>query len=892
MTLVAKLATTITRAVLLLYPPSFRRDVGRALTEDVRRRAQDHAGWRSAMWLVRLVASLILNAAATWRDEITLISWLDVKLAFRMLAKYPGLTLTGGLGITVAVAIGVGFFALFHSRFYPTIPLPDGDRLVALENWDRQTTREERRSLYDFGVWRTDVRSVEDLTAFRTVTRNAKADDGSVQVARVAEITPSGFRLARVPPALGRVLVDSDASPGAPPVIVIGFDVWQTRYASDPLVIGREIRLGGTAHAIVGVMADGFAFPINHEYWVPLLSEQAIPVPGTGPSIFVAGRLAPGSDLDAANAELAAIGQRLAATLPDTHAQLRPEVVPYTYPFAGMGLAASDAFWPASALVSLILVVVCVNIAILIYARTATRLQEIAVRSALGASRTRLVGQLFAESFVLAATAAAVGLLLVSAALDWVRSGLASLQQSNFWDDYTLTGTAVVYGAVLMVMASAIMGLVPALRVTRRKVLSDLRGFTSGSGLRLGRTWTTLIVVQVAVASAAFPMAVGLGWFQVRDIFNLPTFPVDQILFAEVGFDQEAVGGPRVDPASLGLRFANLRTALAERLQAEPGVIAHSFTLSLPNIGRSGRIAIENDPSGLHVTRTIQPSTVDAAFFKTFDLALLAGREFNAGDFAERADDVVIVNRAFVSRWLGASPPLGRRLRFVQEPAASRGAANDPPPRWYHIVGVVENIDANPFGQELVAPRVYQPITYGSLTNAQLALRVPPNERGALARKLPAIAAGIDPAFQIDVVPLDEVYRLQRIGLTMAAVSIAVALLSVILLSAAGIYALMSFTVAQRRREIAIRTALGAQPGRLIGNVFARALKQIAIGVLVGVAVAWLIDLAAGQEPLAGRRGSLLIATVVVMSGVGLVAALGPARRGLRIDPVSALKAD
>ena len=201
-------------------------------------------------------------------------------------------------------------------------------------------------------------------------------------------------------------------------------------------------------------------------------------------------------------------------------------MLPYTYPFAGMGRSSSDGFWPITILVSLILVVVCVNVAILIYARTATRLGEIAVRSALGASRMRIVTQLFAESFVLSTAAAAIGLLIVKVALDWARSSLASLQQANFWSDYTLSGTAVAYCVALAALASVITGVIPALRATGSRVQVDLRQFTSNAGLRLGRTWTTLIVVQVSIASAALPIAVGLGWFQVRDIFNLPRFPV------------------------------------------------------------------------------------------------------------------------------------------------------------------------------------------------------------------------------------------------------------------------------------------------------------------------------------------------------------------------------
>lgn len=898
-----KIATTLTRLLLLLYPPSFRREMGAALGADVRRRAAE----RHPLWLVPLTASLLVNAVGAWRDTVggpkfgpphvlprahrtTIFSWIDLKLAFRMLVKSPGLTLVGGLGIAVAMAIGVGFFALFYSRFYPTIPLPDGDRLVALENWDRRTHREERRALSDFNLWRADMKSVEDMTAFRTVSRNATVADGLVEVAQVAEITPSGFRLARVPPLLGRTLVDDDAAANAPPVVAIGFDVWRARFASDPGVVGQQLRLGDTRHSIVGVMPDGFAFPVNHQYWVPFK--------GAGnPSIFIAARLAPGVDIGAAHAELTTIGNRMTATSPDTHGQLRPEVLPYTYPFAGMGRTSSDDFWPMTVLVSLILVVVCVNVAILTYARTATRLGEIAVRSALGASRSRIVTQLFVESFVLSTGAAAIGLLIVKVALDWVRSSLASLQQANFWSDYTLTGTAVVYGIALAGLASLITGVIPALRATGRRVQVDLRQFTSHAGLRLGRTWTTLIVVQVSVASAALPIAVGLGWFQVRDIFNLPRFPVDQVLFAEVGLDRDQVAGQRPESywKDLGADFARLQAALAHQLDAEPAVASYSFTTTLPNIGRSARVAIENDTRPSGVGREIDPSTVGIGFFRTFDVAVLAGRAFQADDFAD-SSAAVVVNRAFARTLLGQGESLGRRVRFAtdgaNEPADLTGPARPLP--WLTIVGVVENIDANPFGDDLVEPRVYLPLkmTNWETRRVRLAVRIAASERDALARKLPQVAAALDPALQLDVTPLEEVYRIQRMGLTAAAAGIGVALLSVILLSAAGIYALMSFTVTQRRREIAIRTALGAQPTRLLGGIFRRALRQISIGVIIGVGVALLIDRSLDGEALAGRGGLILPLMVIVMAIVGLLAALGPARRGLKIDPLEALKSE
>jgi putative ABC transport system permease protein len=914
---VKRTATILTRVLLLLYPPSFRKDVGNALVGDVRQRAEDLAssrmGVRAGFWLIRLTTSLLANAFAAWVEKlipsIFSLSWLDLKLALRMLVKYPGLTLTGGLGIAVAVAIGVGFFAYADSRFYPTIPLSEGDRLVALENWDQRTTREERRSLHDFVLWRETMKSVEDLAAFRTVARNVIATDGSVELVQVAEITPSGFPLARVAPLLGRSLLEVDAAPGAAPVIVIGFNVWRARFASAPDIVGRDLRLGSTVHTVVGVMPEGFAFPVNHRFWTPLKTDLPEYKRGEGPSIFISGRLAPGLDLADANAELAVIGDRMAAEFPDTHKFLRPEVLPYTYQFAGMSRSSSDDFWAMSGLASLLLVVVCVNVAILIYARTATRLGEIAVRSALGASRGRIVAQLFAESLVLSSGGAAVGLVVVTLALDWARSTMAGAGQSTFWADYTLSGTALVYVVALTVLASVITGVIPALQATGRRVQFNLCHFHSGSGLRLGRTWTTLIVVQVSVACAAIPIAVGLGLFQVRDFFRVPSFPVEQILFARVGLERE----PPVLPA----HFANLQTELSRRLEAEPGVVGHAFTLDLPGVGISGRVAIENDAtaSATGAIREVLRSTVDLNFFRTFDVDLLAGRPFDAGDRGESPADVIIVNRAFARRVLGDRDALGRRIGYVAEnPRDSerlrpeRGAKspserergwgpasidNEPGrERWYEIVGVVENIDANPFGQDLVDPRVYHPMKNVEGSRVGLALRVAGIEHGSLARRLGQIAAEVDPTLEVDVVPLAEYYRVLRAALSTAAAAIGVGVLSVLLLSAAGVYALMSFTVAQRRREIAIRIALGAQPSRLLRGIFGRGLRQVSLGVALGVGMALLVDGTSQGEALRGNGGLLLSGMVIVMSLVGLFAAVGPARRGLQIEPSEALKGE
>ncbi|HLL81734.1 MAG TPA: ABC transporter permease, partial [Longimicrobium sp.] len=260
------------------------------------------------------------------------ISWLDVKLGARMLVKHPGLTVVGGLAIAVAVAVSTSMFTFLHSSMYPVLPLPEGDRIVALENWDVRAQNEERRSLRDLAVWRAELKSVRDVAAFRDLTRNLIGPGGPPEPVEVAEMTASGFRVARVPPLLGRYLVPADELPDAPAVVVIGHDVWKERFAGDPGVIGRGVRLGHTVHTVVGVMPERFAFPVSHNIWVPLRLDPALFEPGTGPELFIFGRLAPGATRDQAQAELTTIGRRAAAASPATHAQLEPRVLTYTEP--------------------------------------------------------------------------------------------------------------------------------------------------------------------------------------------------------------------------------------------------------------------------------------------------------------------------------------------------------------------------------------------------------------------------------------------------------------------------------------------------------------------------------------------------------------------------------
>ncbi len=389
-------------------------------------------------------------------------------------------------------------------------------------------------------------------------------------------MSASGFRAARVQPLMGRYLEEEDEREGAPSVVVIGENVWRNRFASDPTILERTIQLGATPHAIVGVMPKGFAFPVNDHLWVPLRTGLAPPEPLTGPALMVFARLAPGATLASAQAELAAIGQRTAQAFPKIYARLRPQVMPYPRPFAGIhGTKDVTGLLAMQGLFISLLVLVCLNVAILVYTRTAMRQAEIGVRTALGASRGRIVAQLFIEALVLSAVAALAGVAIAAFALRQI--GIATLHLASslpFWVSFQLSPEAVFYALVLSVFAAAIVGIVPALQATRCMLQTGFRVAEAG-GMRLGKTWTILIIAQVSFAVALLPPAVSSAWEDTQDGMAGLGFAAEEFLSAQLEMDSgpgtgvTAAAGTR----EFTRRFAGRQTELMRRLEAEPRVV-------------------------------------------------------------------------------------------------------------------------------------------------------------------------------------------------------------------------------------------------------------------------------------------------------------------------------
>jgi predicted permease len=807
----------------------------------------------------------------------------DYKLGLRMLVKHPGLTIAGGLALAIAIGIGAGWYDLSRDLFRPTLPLPGGERLVEIEMRDAAGGGDERRLAHDFLSWRRDARTVEELGAYRTLERNLILGGARPEPVTVAEITASAFRLAAIPPLVGRPLLESDEQPGAPPVVVIGYRLWQQRFGGTDSVIGRTVQFGRANATVVGVMPEGFAFPVNHRAWMPLHLDASANVPIAGPAIRVFGRLAAGATQAQANAELTSLVERAKAVEPQKYEHLRPRVLAYGGESPGDRTLLEFAIRNLPVL--LMLVIACANVGTLIYARTATREGEIATRHALGASRARIVGQLFIEALVLAAVAAVVGLAGANWALEWGIPAALEGQPGGlpFWIRPGLKPTTVVYAAGLTLLGAGLLGILPALKATGRQVQSQLRNLgAGGSTLRFGAVWTSVMIAQVALTVILIPPAFGISQEALRDRRIRQHYPAEQYLAVRVGLDRDATAAGDESDTSYSARFERVYGEFERRIAQEPGVRGVTLADRLPGMQVAVRRAEFEASPGAPVTTIpdLWLAGVGSNFFEAFDVPLTAGRDFDAGDRTPEAR-TVIVNEAFARRYTNGESPVGRRVRFAS-------ALRDTPEPWFEIVGMVRDVGMTPtdLGE---APYLFRAV--GPATAVPLIMGVRGGgDHAALAQRVRAIAADLDPSLRVDEVQsLDRLAWKVDLPAMIAAGAIVLIVALGLFLSAAGIFSLMSVSVARRTREIGLRAALGASPRRLLAGIFSRALALVGSGIAAGNGVLLLFVTLSDEVALADVLAALLT-TSTVMLVVGLMACAEPARRATRIQAMDALK--
>ena len=902
-------APFLLRLAVRLLPEEVRAEVLGDLLEhwshDVGRRLRAARG----LWLMRQPVAALGARLRFGREEeglISLPSWgdigisrLDLKLGIRMLVKHPWLTLV------VVFALGIGIPAsltphhLLDAILDESPPFDQGDQVVGVVGLDQESGRQEPLRLGDYESLRTRLASFASVGAALLRDVNVISDDGRAEGARGAEMSASSFALTRVPPARGRALTEADEVVGAPEVVVIGHDYWRSRLGSRPDVIGSSLRIGGVPTTVVGVMPEGFAMPSREQLWLPLRRRAIDYADGLGPAVWVYGRLEEGTSRGEARAELAAVGIRRDA--PDDRGRVRADAVAFSALSIGTPTGMLAAFLLIAQGVPLVLLLIaCGNVAILLLARTANRSSEFALRTALGAGRSRIVAQLFVETLVLALLATGVGLL----GMHWIVERVTPAIDLPFWLDPGVTPELVLEALALGVASAVFAGVLPALRATGSSPQRTLQEAGGGlGGFRFGRVTGALIVVEVGLGvGALFAAGMTYRMFSAIDQETSAAMQTSRVLVASI--DVPAPARPGQDRAGADeariARIASMQEALARRLAGQPGVRSWAFSDAPPGDGRferRGRVEGDESPPdfpGLPVVT----SRVEPGFFGTLGIELLHGRTFEPGDVpveAGQAPTRVLVNTKFLDRrGMDYHRAVGQTMRISDPGEAPTGP-------WMEIVGVVPDLEAS-LGRAIFdgTPMAYLPAAPGGVHPLTLVIDLG-DDPTAFSPVLRNLLVDADPtAILGDVVALDQLPNgaalVQR---TASGILVGLSLIAIVL-STAALYALMSFTVARRTREIGVRIALGGRSSRIVAAIARRPLCQLVFGVVLGAGFWAVVFTSLGAA--GAFRGELGVAvrswpyvlscTAAIVVTTGLLACLAPTLRGLRIRPVEALRVD
>lgn len=822
-----------------------------------------------------------------WLDE----SWLDLKLGARMLVKYPGLTGVAVIALAVAIGGGATYLEFTTDLMRPALPVPEAERLVGVTQWDTAAGRPDHRVAPRLAVWRERARSLDRIGGVQAFARTLVTPGGRASTVNGAVVSAVAFELMAVAPLHGRPLLESDERTGAAPVAVLGERLWRDRFDAEPAIIGRAVQLGAERFTVVGVMPARFGFPTNHELWVPLdLAALTVP-PRTLDAVRVFGRLAPGATAATATAELTALTvPAIGTTRPDAPVA-DVDVRPYV---ASLWVGTQDGqvqmrILDAANLVFVALLAVCgVNVATLVFGRIVMREGELTVRTALGASRRRIVAQFFAEGIVLAGLAAAVGLTASFLLLRWARTqwlaGAGAEAQPPFWWNDRLSPETIVYATGLTLTAAVLVGIVPALKATGGAMQTRLKHAASGgSSLRFGGAWTVVIVAQLALTVILLSAVASLAWNVMANEYR----------GGEVRFAREHVVSFRLElpEASRQARLASTVSALERELATHPAMRAVTYATAFPGQPHSEFFLEFRDIAPIMPLAGplwVGSTMVSPNYFDQFQAPLVAGRSFTPSD-AEQSRPVAIVDETFVRTVLGGRHAIGLWLRQPQN--SERPAAG----RWLEIVGVVRDVSTRPLKTSEDAV-IYQPAAPAAMTPLRVALHTA-HGADALVTRVPDLVAAIDPVLRVhETMTLDRVNDEDRIAAAFFLRALVAVSIVALVLASAGVYALLAFTVARRQREIGIRAAIGASRAQILRHLFARAAGQVAAGIFAGAVPSMLIIANGAPEVARGSGAAMAAATLtavtVFMAVVAGGACVVPARRALAVQPTDALRAE
>lgn len=815
-----------------------------------------------------------------WENQLDIL-FRDFNFALRSLLKDWRFSLVAVLALSLSIGASTAMFTVVDNALFEPFAYKDAHRLVVTRIIDKDHADDQRGlfTMDEIGVIRKSNHVYEAIAANQQDDVVLLKSDSSMRLGG-NYVTPGSLDILYVPTFLGRSLEDADYQSGAPPVFVMRYRTWLQKFNSDPSLIGKTFTIAGTKRTLVGIMGPRFAWG-GADVWMPVSWEAAQSMRSLQFDRFwgVIARLKPGVSIREARADLSLITNQLSKQYPKEYpAHFTTDVDDFGHSVVPKQFRRSLYVFMVA--VALLLLIGCGNVANLLLARATTREREFAVRSALGASRPRIIRQLLAESFLLALTGALLGILLA-----W--NGVTLL--SNTMPDYTIASETVIamnptvlaFALLLAVGTTFIFGLVPALQAARSDLQDSLRdsgkglsGVSRGSKLRNG-----VIVLEVAL-SLILVFTAGLF---IRSFLNLSRtelgIDIDHVFSARLPLPQQRYGAPD--------QIQTFHRNLLFELKTSPGLQHAAVYSALPPFEDNRfEVQIEGKPHSDAWFASLQLASPD--YFNVVSLPLLDGHTFTEMENADKRK-VAVINRAFQRRFFQFENPLGRRIHLPEMEHWDKNPIKDP---WFEIIGIVGDAKnrglINPIDAEAWIPSTLYP-----MGQATLLVRTPGRPESA-TRIVERAVFAMDPTVAVaEPFPLThylEIFGLAqpRFGLRLVAVFAGMALLLVTI----GVYSVIAYSTSRRTHEIGIRMALGANAGDVVSMVLRNGLRLLAIGVAIGLVVSLLSArfIVAQLSGVSPYDLLTLTSVVVLLFGVGMLASWLPARRATRVSPITALR--
>jgi predicted permease len=807
----------------------------------------------------------------------------DLKFAVRLLIKDRWFTAAAVTALALGIGVNATVFTFVNAVLIRGLPFDQPERIVVVGTRDGRG-RDRGVSHLDFVDWRGATRTFSGLAAFSGQTMNISDEGRAPERFQGPYQSANAFKLIGQTPLIGRDFLAEDDRPGAAAVVILGNGVWKNRYGSDPSILGRTIKVNELPATVIGVMPEGFKFPVGADLWMPLahapqLLEQKRDARN---ALDVFGRLGDGITTAQAQAEMSTIAAKLARDYPDTNTGVGARVMTFNDRVNGGPIKL--VFLSLMGAVGFVLLIACANVANLLLARSAGRAREMSVRISLGASRWRIVRQLLVESVLLSIVSGVIGLGLASIGVRLFDVATQDVGKP-YWIKFTMDAQVFAFFAAVCLGTSIAFGLAPALHVSKTDVNDVLKeGGRSGSSGMRARRWTSMLIVIELALTLVLLSGAGL---MMRSFLNLYRL--------DVGVDTAHLLTLRLNLPNQKYPTPEQRRIffdrLDQRLAGLGGIQAATIATNVPLGGGFPRLLSMDgkEPVAGEQPPTVTQVTIGPRYFETLGLKVLDGRAFDELD-GTSGHDTTIINQRFASMYFGADNPIGRRIKLRVDGPQSPGAAA---PEWVTIVGVAPTVrqrmqpgDDAPDAVAYIPLRAHAPSFMMLLIRAQ-------RDAASLTSLAREEIRTIDPDLPLfGVSTMDQQLAQQRWPFRVFGTMFVIFALIALALSAVGLYAVTAYSVAQRTQEIGVRMALGAQAAQVLCLILRRSLGQMTIGLAVGIGGAVGVSrLLASVRFQTGARDPVLLAGILsLLIVVSTSACLWPARRATRLDPVDALR--